>query len=278
MKGKNKEGQRRAMFARMNNPNKSQNTPTLFFKNKNKRLARIIRIDSPSHFRQSIRTLKKGGLTQTERQALILAQNRARAQLSRKNLSKRERVQMRIISKEKVPETPTKSRSLKQTDPFKAAQRKKELSKTKDSDGDGVVDAKDCEPNNPKKQGYLHDLHIRILRKKEEKIEKKREKELKKLEDLKDTLEEKRKVAQAKTDIKSARLNQKQAVIDELNREKNKIKELKEQNRQAKKAIFDATPAGKATKASKKAISATKKFFQSPKTKKFFKKLGKQLS
>ncbi len=75
---------------------------TLFFKPKSKRLARIITIVSPTAFRKSIRILKKGGLTTTEKRALVLARNRATAQLGRKNLSPKERKQFRAISKIKI--------------------------------------------------------------------------------------------------------------------------------------------------------------------------------
>lgn len=76
---------------------------TLFFPAKSKRLARIISIKSPTAFRKSIRTLKKGGVTLKEKRALVLAQNRARAILKKKNLSVKERKQFREISKIKLP-------------------------------------------------------------------------------------------------------------------------------------------------------------------------------
>jgi len=76
---------------------------TLFFKPKSKRLARIITIKSPTAFRESIRVLKKGGLTTKEKRALVLAQNRARAQLKRKTLSPKEIRQFRAIAKVRLP-------------------------------------------------------------------------------------------------------------------------------------------------------------------------------
>ena len=75
----------------------------LFFKAKNPRLARVITITSPTGFRQSIRTLKRKGITLQEKRALVLAQNRARAQLRRRNLSRKERRQFTAISKIKLP-------------------------------------------------------------------------------------------------------------------------------------------------------------------------------
>lgn len=71
---------------------------------KSKRLAKIISIKSPEAFEESIRKIKKGGVTLHEKRGLILAQNRAKAQLSRKNLSVEERMEMDIIAKMKLPE------------------------------------------------------------------------------------------------------------------------------------------------------------------------------
>ena len=76
---------------------------TLFFKPKSKRLARDISIRSPAAFRRSIMKLKKGGFTTKEKRALVLAQNRSRAQLKRKNLSLKERKQFMSISRMKLP-------------------------------------------------------------------------------------------------------------------------------------------------------------------------------
>lgn len=76
---------------------------TIFGPPKNKRLAGIISIKSPAAFRKSITTLKKGGLSGTEKKALVLAQNRARAILKKKNLSTKEKVQMGAISRMKLP-------------------------------------------------------------------------------------------------------------------------------------------------------------------------------
>ena len=84
---------------------------TLFFAPKNPRLAKIISIESPTAFRKSIRLLSRGGLTLKEKRALVLAQNRARAQLGRKNLSLKERRQFGTISKIKIgPVTKRKKR------------------------------------------------------------------------------------------------------------------------------------------------------------------------
>lgn len=76
---------------------------SIFFKPKDKLLARKISITSPTSFRESIRKLKQGGLNTKEKRALVLAQNRARAQLKRKHLSMKERKQFRQISNIKLP-------------------------------------------------------------------------------------------------------------------------------------------------------------------------------
>lgn len=78
-------------------------TKGLFFKPKDKALARKITIKTPAGFRRSIRILKKNGITTKEKRALNLARNRARVQLLRKNLSIKERRQFTMISKIKLP-------------------------------------------------------------------------------------------------------------------------------------------------------------------------------
>ncbi len=74
-------------------------------KPKSKRIAKIISITSPTAFRRSIRILKKdgGGLSLHEKRALVLARNRAGAQLDRKDLSPKERKQFREITKISIP-------------------------------------------------------------------------------------------------------------------------------------------------------------------------------
>lgn len=124
-----------------------------------------------------------------------------------------------------------------------------------DTDKDGVINIKDCRPLDPKKQGFLHDLQIKRLRKKEEQLEKKREKEMAKLEDLKDTLKEKTNVSKKKTSIKKIQMAQKQAIIDEINKEKKAAAELKIASRKAKEQLDRITVTGKAKTALKKAAA-----------------------
>ncbi len=70
---------------------------------KSSRLAKIIKIDSPTAFKKSVRILKRGGLSTKEKRALVFAQNRAGAQLKRKNLSSQERRQFKAIIRVKLP-------------------------------------------------------------------------------------------------------------------------------------------------------------------------------
>ena len=76
---------------------------SLFFAPRNKALAKKITIRSPLAFDQSIQRVKKGGVTLEEKRGLVVAQNRARAQLQRKNLSLKERIQFNVIVSRKLP-------------------------------------------------------------------------------------------------------------------------------------------------------------------------------
>ncbi len=76
---------------------------SIFFPPKDKSLARKISIKTPGQFKKSINELRKNGITLKENRALVLARTRAKVQLKRKNLSKRERNQMTAISKTVIP-------------------------------------------------------------------------------------------------------------------------------------------------------------------------------
>lgn len=78
-------------------------TKTIFFEPKSKVRAKIVDITSPTAFKRSIRTFKKSGLTLAEKRSLALGKARASAQLKRKDLSKKERKQMKAITKIKLP-------------------------------------------------------------------------------------------------------------------------------------------------------------------------------
>lgn len=83
-------------------------TKSIFFPPKDKALARKISIKSPTTFRNSIKKLKKGGITLKEKRALTLARTRALVQLKRRNLSSKERKQFRDISKMNIPKVTRK--------------------------------------------------------------------------------------------------------------------------------------------------------------------------
>lgn len=70
---------------------------------KSKRRAGRISITSPTTFRESIRELRKDRYTLSDYRALILAQNRARGMLNKKDLSTKEKKQMQAISEIKIP-------------------------------------------------------------------------------------------------------------------------------------------------------------------------------
>jgi len=57
----------------------------------NRRLVDVISITSPSAFKQSMLILSKGGLSNKEKKDIVLAKERAKTQLRRKNLTQQER-------------------------------------------------------------------------------------------------------------------------------------------------------------------------------------------
>jgi hypothetical protein len=91
-------------------PLKKERLRSLFKKTKNKTLAKIISIRTPTEFNKSISKLKKGGITTTEKRALVLARTRAKLQLRRKNLSRKEKTEFRKISKTKLPKVTKRER------------------------------------------------------------------------------------------------------------------------------------------------------------------------
>jgi len=133
------------------------------------------------------------------------------------------------------------------------------LRKTGDVDGDGVQNSKDCKPFDPKKQGWLHDQQVKLLKKKEAKLESQRKQEMKKLRKLRADLKIKSGVAQKQQAVKQAKLKQKQAIIEEMQREKKTLNKLESQNRQMKAEMDKYTFTGKAKKFGKKALMTTGK-------------------
>ncbi len=125
---------------------------------------------------------------------------------------------------------------------------------------------------------FFHQRTIKKLRAREEKLETMREKELKKLEDVKDRLSEQRAVAESKQDVRVAKDRQRQAITDEIDKEKARIRELREENEKAKKEIFAKSPTGRAVIISKSAISKTNAFFKKDSTKAVLKSIGKVIA
>lgn len=75
----------------------------LFQPAKSKRLANLVDLTSPNAFRMGLMRAKKGGFSLSEKRAFVLGQNRAKAQLQRKNLSPKERKQFMVISRVRLP-------------------------------------------------------------------------------------------------------------------------------------------------------------------------------
>src|SRR2546421_8507384 len=82
---------------------------TIFSPPRHKKLADIISIESPAVFRESIRKLKRMGIGATEKRALVLAQNRAKAMLKKRSLSEKERRELQAISRIRLPEVTKKA-------------------------------------------------------------------------------------------------------------------------------------------------------------------------
>ena len=84
-------------------PSTPRQRRTIFFPPRHRKLADIISIESPAAFREGIRRLKRFGIGATEKRALVLAQNRAKAMLKRRSLSPEERKQFRAIATMTLP-------------------------------------------------------------------------------------------------------------------------------------------------------------------------------
>ena len=76
---------------------------TIFSPPRHSKLADVISIESPEAFRESIRRLKRKGIGATEKRALVLAQNRAKAMLKKRSLSPKERKEMEAIARMPLP-------------------------------------------------------------------------------------------------------------------------------------------------------------------------------
>jgi len=62
----------------------------------------VVNTTTPAKFKRSVKEFQKGNFTFKEKMALVLAQNRAKAQLKRKTLSEKERKQFTEIAKVKI--------------------------------------------------------------------------------------------------------------------------------------------------------------------------------
>jgi polyhydroxyalkanoate synthesis regulator phasin len=86
-----------------NRGRKSNSKRSLFFPPKNRKIADIIKIDSPKNAESSIKKLRqlidKGKITIDQAiKYVTVAANRSKASLNRKNLSKQERKEMRQVA------------------------------------------------------------------------------------------------------------------------------------------------------------------------------------
>lgn len=145
----------------------------------------------------------------------------------------------------------------------------------KDTDGDGIPDKDDCAPNNPKKQGLIHDLRMKNLKWQEERLENSREKQQKKLNDKLDELNERRAISEKKASLANAKLHQKEAIVNQIRDEKKKTDEINRRIAEANKEIEKTSLKGKAKRlagtigrGAKATANEINEFTHSPKTKK----------
>lgn len=76
----------------------SKENSMFYEKPESKKIAKKVSIKSPKAFKESVEKLGKDGFTTHEKRALILAQNRSKAQLKRENLSDKEKKQFKEIA------------------------------------------------------------------------------------------------------------------------------------------------------------------------------------
>jgi len=120
------------------------------------------------------------------------------------------------------------------------------ITKQGDADKDGIKNYKDCKPFDPNRQGKLHELQVKLLKRKEANLEKARLKEQTKLNKLRQDLAKKRGVINKKNAVKKLQLKQKQAVINEINREQKEAQKLREANQKIKQELDKHSTTGKA--------------------------------
>jgi len=130
-----------------------------------------------------------------------------------------------------------------------------------DADKDGTPNIRDCKPLDAKRQGRLHDMQIKILKKIEERQEQRRLAEIKKLEDLKEKLQQ----VNMREEDKNKKLSEKRAIVNEIEAEKQKTRDLIEENRKIKEELSK-------NRVDKKILRKSKEFLQKPSTKKAIRK------
>ena len=145
----------------------------------------------------------------------------------------------------------------------------------KDTDRDGVPDRKDCNPNDPNEQGFLHDVKMKTLKWQEARLEKKNQEQQAKLNDKLDELKERRAIAEKKNSIKKAELAQTEAIAKQIREEREKREKIEKQLKEANEEIEKTSLKGKIKRFGKtvgegaKATAAEiKRFANDPQTKK----------
>lgn len=149
-----------------------------------------------------------------------------------------------------------------------------------DIDGDGVRNSKDCRPFDHRKQGRLHNMQLKRLRKVEERLETKREKEMHKYNDLRDELKLKQLISSKSKSIKGQKLMRKRIMLQELNREKMKLKKIQMANRKLRSELNKLSgprrASGKIVKSSRSVLKASKAFVNSPRFKQIMRNWDKE--
>lgn len=146
-----------------------------------------------------------------------------------------------------------------------------------DDDHDGVKNVNDCKPLNPKKQGFIHDVKMKVLKVQEERAEAKREAQQKKINDLKDELALKRKVSSTETSVRQAELDAKKKLMEQKRDEEHKKDALDREEKQIKNEMEKYSWQGKTKAEIKRRWNSKEGQANRAKAKKAFKKLWKQI-
>lgn len=173
--------------------------------------------------------------------------------------------------------TRKRTRSLKNSTYKQIKKRMPSFPAYADTDGDGIINRNDCRPLDPKRQGRFHDLALSRLASQEKKLEAERRRLMTRLEAKKEIMTRKLKSNSKVVNVKRAVLKQKQAIINEINKEKDAIRKLKIANRTAKRELFSNSPLGKAKRISQTSLIKTRNFLTDPKTKRKIKNFNKTI-